>query len=77
MQCFANFAAIFYSFNKTERNTKKSTLCYFLKTYTTIGKTDICEGVKRQNEGLSVSFDKKYEQYKQIVGLTKTFDNRK
>lgn len=38
---------------------------------------DINEGMKRKNKGLSMSFDVKYEQYKQIVKLTKTFGNKR
>lgn len=31
--------------------------CYFPKTYYTMGKTDIHEGVIRETEGLFMSFD--------------------
>lgn len=46
------------------------------KPYNTMGKTTVHEGVKRKNKSLSESFDLKYEQYKQIVWFTETFDNR-
>lgn len=38
-----------------------------LKTFNTLGKTGIYEGVKRQKQGLSVSFNIIYEHNKQIV----------